>query len=308
MKKIIVLITVLSVLLLAVGCGNTAPASTEKQEKTPETVALAPNDPERLVLVYSLAGYEPPAEYRYNAQGQLVQKIQADWDQVTEYAYYETGILKSETVLLGGQVSELREYDSHGSITGISTPSESGSLEYYKQYTNEYDGQGRLICQTWTSTENMGGQTCYSYREDGSYEIDYTDYNFYGEERFLCCHRIGVFTAEGSLVSRKDYTASGAMTEDYGQEAQESAVEPRCDEVYDEANRLIRRTLTYPDMGYGEYVEESIWEYDEAGNLLSFSGWYTMPDLQYFFQGTGEKSWETQEIYQYAPLSQALLQ
>ncbi len=82
--------------------------------------------------------------------------------------------------------------------------------------------------------------------------------------------------------------------------------------AYDDEGRLTERRQyyifesTYSD-NTPKLQNQSLFEYDDQGNLIRFSGEWILDDVAYFLQEHGDQSCEMEETYTYLPLEQMLL-
>lgn len=206
--------------LLLCGCSRAAGAEeTAQQTETVLTeVTAAESIPaeglDPIVLAYSEKTYnertyDAPAEYRYNEAGQMVRKIQEQWNRVTEYEYHDNGALRRETGITDGAVEWINEFDDRGNLVQMMVPDGSGEMVTDCVYTNTYDDLGRLTEVTETRNFQFDDlvvqslqTTSYHFRDDGSYEVEWYCRNYENGQLFPHCHWKETYDAQGTLLKR----------------------------------------------------------------------------------------------------------
>lgn len=309
------------------------------EDHAPETTAK----PDPLVLAYSAKTDTAPACYYYNEAGQLVRKVQEQWDQVTNYEYHANGTLQTETVIRDGSIYYVTEYDDHGNPVAKHS---AGELVY--SYTNQYDNQGRLVSCTKTAEGESKEVYRYTYDEDGCYELDYMYITFYDGEELVHDQVWRRYSPEGVLVHESwevaDYLPGNKGTiytlDEHGNLVMKSyqswsdTTRQRDDTYYEHtynSKGLVTKTeVTY--CGYymsPEYntntditLKEIItYTYDSEGrmigkNIQNVEGGFTIENvweydeagnlIRFYGLPDDENSWYTEEIRQYKPLSEVL--
>lgn len=209
MAAIILVIGVLAGKLLFGEKENTVTVqpTIQQQNLTEATVAVTQETtakPDPLVLAYSEMAYDAPAYYYYNEEGQLVRKVQEQWDFVTEYAYHANGAMKKESVIRNGSTWYVTEFDDHGNPLAEYS---AGKLVY--SYSNQYDDQDRLVLCTKTVEGERKDIYQYTYDENGWYEQDYTYITIWNGEESVHDQVWRRYSPEGVLVHEswtvKDY-------------------------------------------------------------------------------------------------------
>ena len=312
------------------------------EAQAPETTAK----PDPLVLAYSEKTDIAPAYYYYDEAGQLVRKVQEQWDQVTNYAYHANGTLQTETVLRDGSIYYVTEYDDHGNPVAEYS---AGELVY--AYTNQYDDQGRLESCTKTAEGERKELYRYTYDENGCYELDYTYITFYNGEELVHDQVWRRYSPEGVLVHESwevaDYLPGNKGTiytlDAHGNLAMKSyqawsdTTRQRDDTYYEHtynSRGLVTKTeVTYcgflmsydnPEYGYNTDItlkEIITYLYDSDGRMTgkhiqNVEDDFTIENIwEYDAEGNlirfygvpeDENSWYTEEIWQYKPLNEVL--
>lgn len=241
------------------------------QEAAPIEETTLNRDP--LVLAYSEHTDSAPANYYYNEAGQLVRKVQDQWDQVTEYTYHPNGALKEETVIRSGSSYCVTEFDNYGNP---SAEYSGGELIY--SYANQYDDQGRLILCTKTDDGERKEIFRYTYREDGWYEEEYTYITFSNGEELVHDQVWRCYSPEGVLAHESwevaDYLPGNRGTiytlDDHGNVVMESYqawtdTTSQRDDTYYEHTYNSQGLVTKTEVTYCGYLMSS-----EYGNSPDF--------------------------------------
>lgn len=200
MKRRICFVTALmlslSVILMMTACG-----------KKPKTT---------YVLAY-FKGYDnAPEHYYYYANGELA-AIETDMDEtVYDYQYREDGSLEKKTSTCYSKSMDeysvsVTEYDEKGNLTATYEVDENGGIipgEY--KYENFYDEKGRIQeirTVPWEMETAMRDYKIYTYWEDGSWELEESDYTmgFIDDEVVWLphCQKFTTYNADGLVVKER---------------------------------------------------------------------------------------------------------
>lgn len=273
-------------------------AETIPSENTQPLPQLAVED--RLVLAYEEMLYNAPAEYYYDTQGRPVRKVQAQWNIVTEYEYDGNGTLIRETRLEDGELLDAIEYDAYGNLLAeyMGGFDDNGDIvpELMEKYENTYDEQGRLLETVQTSLNTgtdavWGVRKLYTYHEDGSYDMEYSDYYDAEGRRYPHCHWIYTYTAEGKRIKvfrdLDDMTELYAASEysldekgnyqtlrlDYEYNGKAEWTDTVYQNSYNAEGQLIRTEIMKRSFDGVQETPMAFWqtitrEYDDAGRLI----------------------------------------
>lgn len=213
-----------------------------------------------MVLAYSNNGYET-AYYYYYADGTLASKKMGD-DGVYTYEYREDGSLKKETLIYAGEEeSYVTEYDTKGNPTAKYSLS-GANRSVQEEYQNFYDDVGRPK-EIHRLSGETGYITQYTYLEDGSWEVEESDYLVYSQQWILHCQMFTTYNADGLVIEeRLTWSDMESMdsTESYEYDAH--------------GNPTVHTSGRLEDDGSHTYIKRSYKNsYDAKGNLVKTQVW-----------------------------------
>lgn len=263
--------------------------------------------------------YAHDITYEYDAQGNLISKVQIDDDGYENrytYEYDENGNLLSEVYATpySGYTTTYR-YDENGNVLLEKKEDKSGNKS---QCTYQYDENGNLIFEQSIDTDGEKGQVTYQYDENNNLisqqTIDsdgdkrkytwtydesgnklterywsssgYTDYceYTYDEDGNLLVEKKENYKGEMEVAVRYSYDKHGNLVKE------KRGASERADEIqftYDSQGKLIQRCFI--EYGWGNYTDETYtrYAYDEDGNLIKISSgsvvYYTYSDYIAFY-------------------------
>ncbi len=241
-----------------------AAAPTEPEMPEPETAepsAEPPAEPETtqpawgpLVLASLQHTYDGLIQYRYDEDGRLAEEYHVDRGWSYLYTYQENGNINTWSIFHDMELVGLVQYDFYGNQV-LRIYYEDGVETNRVQLLREYDDQGRLLrCSTQgpLSAEEM----LYTYREDGSMTVEYTEYL----RQELYHHRIGDFSPEGRLLRYNELVWMGQQSQYNWQLILDERGYPR--NMVEEVQRPLEGGVYVRDIA--EYVNT----YDDQGRIL----------------------------------------
>lgn len=229
--------------------------------------------------------------YLYNTDGKCVYEKYED-HQVTLFDYDSSGNLIKESVYYDDQLFSVIEYDTFGNSTKELHYSGSGELTSSKEWSNNYDDQGRVDIRSHC-TDGFGELIDYDYNADGSYytwDIDYFYDEATKEHLQDCCNKYTYFDSNGNVIKKivtqedtlelfEEYT----FTYDAHQNLIQSTVstESIC-ETYDYENiynddgqlaEMLKYVSSEPVTGVSDGSEQELlyrvtYDYDYYGNCI----------------------------------------
>lgn len=212
------------------------------------------------VLAYYQCNHNAAEHYYYYANGELAAMEAGNSETIYNYQYREDGTLEKEIWTwhdkpLDKYIVSVTEYDEKGNSTASYGLDENGEIMLggYK-YENYYDEKGRIreirtIPWEWESA--MRDYKIYTYWEDGSWELEVSDYTMdFIDDEVVWVPHCQMFTT---------YNADGVV---------------------------IKERITYIDMS--QYDSQVSYEYDSNGNLscerhcwLNLDGTYSTEEYRY---------------------------
>lgn len=167
-----------------------------------------------------------------------------------------------------------------------------GEMVPHCHRTSTYTADGKLakIVRDLDDMAPYSSVSAYSFDEQGNYTALRWDYNYEGLVEWADRVYQNAYDAEGKLIRTEIFKRSFD-----GEQETPMALWQTVTREYDTAGRLILEVTEYVENGY---TESNVWEYDEQGNLLYYSGRDPDPESE----GVIERRCE------YKPLSQVLYQ
>ena len=263
--------------------------------------------------------YAHDITYEYDAQGNLISKVQIDDDGYENrytYEYDENGNLLSEVYATpySGYTTTYR-YDENGNVLLEKKENKSGNKS---QCTYQYDENGNLIFEQSIDTDGEKDQVTYQYDENNNlisqqtidsdgdkrkYAWTYDESGNKLTERYWSSsgyteYREYTYDEDGNLLMEKKENYKGEMEvavrysyDKHGNLVKEKrGASERADEIqftYDSQGKLIQRCFI--EYGWGNYTDETYtrYAYDEDGNLIKISSgsvvYYTYSDYIAFY-------------------------
>lgn len=255
--------------------------------------------------------------YEYDAQGNLISKVEIDDDGYEDrytYEYDEKGNLLSEAyVSRYSDNTTTYRYDGNGNVLLKKWENKSGDKS---QTTYQYDEKGNLIFVQNIDTDGEKEQITYQYDENNNRIFQQTIYSdgskseytwsydergnklterYRGSSGYTSYYEY-TYDEDGNLLVTKEENYDGEMEievqytyDKHGNLVKEKrGASERADEVqytYDSLGKLTQRCFI--EYGWGDYTDETYtrYTYDEDGNLIKISGGntYTYSDYLAFY-------------------------
>ena len=222
--------------------------------------------------------YQAEITYYYNEAGQLVQEVWNDGGTTVDYLYSKDGALISAIEYSQTRTYWETHYRTNGSRyshveysfyqDGRPASTETTLFDehdnpiywcdaavdgrYFNDltYTNEYDKQDRLIRQETRNPANdcLLHVDTWKYNRDGSYTLDYTEYNGDPNDNPVWIHEVRKYNADGQILSMKRDIMDTAKCKD------------TTTYTYDkQGNLLCEEWVQYDYFGSRDYT---VWRYD----------------------------------------------
>lgn len=212
------------------------------------------------VLAYYQCNHNAAEHYYYYANGELAAMEAGNSETIYNYQYREDGTLEKEIWTwhdkpLDKYIVSVTEYDEKGNPTASYGLDENGEIipgEY--KYENYYDEKGRIReirTIPWQWETAMRDYKIYTYWEDGSWELEVSDYTMsFIDDEVVWVPHCQMFT------------------------------------TYNADDVVIKERITYIDMS--QYDSQVSYEYDSNGNLscerhcwLNLDGTYSTEEYRY---------------------------
>ena len=194
------------------------------------------------------------SEIEYDARGNVIKRV-TSYGSILEY-----------------------EYDSNNKLLKITYTDELGTVSYVQTFV--YDAKGQLIKETYEDKELENPLSIvhtYTYDENGNLlveeQVNSSGYRSVDEYQY---------DANGNLIKKTERTSHSTIIYIWEYDKEGNAIlEKRLfgdgrishiiNKTYDEAGNLIVKQV-YEDNGLYEHTHETLYEYDEHGNLLKIIG------------------------------------